>query len=96
MQCYHACMILVEIVWSIYTAGVISDLDRFYPRCRGCCSANPYGSSSTSDELKLGLMMRDTYVDWGSCSMNYAVKAAPNGTSSCHKIQTPGKRAYGM
>ncbi len=92
--CY-AYMVLMVPVWSIFIPGVISDLSRYYPPCTGCCSASNSVVNKASNEEKLGLMMHDTYNDRGWCSMDYAVKRAPDGASSCHKVQIPGKTSYG-
>ncbi len=92
---FYACLILVVLVWSICTTGVISDLSKYKPPCYGCCRNSRDEISSASNEVKLGLMIYDTYNNRGSCNMDYAVKPAPDGSTSCHRVRKDGNNAYG-
>ncbi len=93
---FYACLILVVLVWSICTTGVFSDLSKYNPPCYGrCCSNSEHEISSASNEMKLGLMMYDTYNNRGSCKMDYAVKTAPDGSTSCRRVRHNGSTAYG-
>ncbi len=92
---FYACLILVLVTWSICTTGVVPNPSAYNPPCYGrCCSRSMDSIRNASNEMKLGLMLYDTYSN-GACSMDYVVKPAPDVSSSCHKVQGYGKTVYG-